>query len=529
MRPVMLDMNGFASFREPAQVDFADADFFALVGPTGSGKSTVIDAMTFALYGSVPRWGRKGMVSLALAPTIARGTVKLVFDVEDQRYVVARELRRAGGQVSQRAASLERLSDPRGLAQPGDPTEILARDLSGVTDAVERLLGLSYDDFCQCVVLPQGQFASFLHAKASERQEILLRLLGAEHYRQMMERANQRASIAAQRADTLTETVTTLADATPEAEEAARAAETTLAALARRVEAARPQIQAAGNELTAAEADLTRLENERTALAAVRIPDGAAALDANLNASRTAHDQAQAAERLAEEADRVSREALAGGPQRAPLELARQRRSERDGHMARLASLEDDAARLSALSGQAEATVGDASASLEELRGQRDEAARSADAAKQREHDLSAEHAALTAVVVPDRTDQLDKRRQDAADAVRQTSAALNDAEQADSEARAARNSAVAQGPLEQALRDLRELGDLIAGMAPARARLEQARAQRASADTALESAETARELRQRDVDEARRAHVVADLRPLLITGQACPVCEQQS
>ena len=94
MRPILLDMNGFASFREPTQVDFTDADFFALVGPTGSGKSTVIDAMTFALYGSVPRWGRKGMVSLALAPTMARATVKLVFEIEDQRYVVARELRR---------------------------------------------------------------------------------------------------------------------------------------------------------------------------------------------------------------------------------------------------------------------------------------------------------------------------------------------------------------------------------------------------------------------------------------------------
>ena len=73
MRPIMLDLRGFASFRDEAHVDFGDADFFALVGPTGSGKSTVIDAMTFALYGSVPRWGRKGMVSLALAPTVARG------------------------------------------------------------------------------------------------------------------------------------------------------------------------------------------------------------------------------------------------------------------------------------------------------------------------------------------------------------------------------------------------------------------------------------------------------------------------
>ena len=79
MRPIVMDIHGFASFRDATRVDFTDADFFALVGPTGSGKSTVIDAMTFALYGSVPRWGHKGLVSLALAPTVARGTVKLVF------------------------------------------------------------------------------------------------------------------------------------------------------------------------------------------------------------------------------------------------------------------------------------------------------------------------------------------------------------------------------------------------------------------------------------------------------------------
>src|SRR5258708_33132941 len=135
MRPIVLDMNGFASFREPARVDFTDADFFALVGPTGSGKSTVIDAMTFALYGSVPRWGRKGMVSLALAPTMTRGTVKLVFEVDRQRYVVARELRRAGTQVHQRAATLERLVAAPTVAAPGEPTPSTATDLCGGTAA----------------------------------------------------------------------------------------------------------------------------------------------------------------------------------------------------------------------------------------------------------------------------------------------------------------------------------------------------------------------------------------------------------
>ena len=286
MRPIVLDMNGFASFREAATIDFSDADFFALVGPTGSGKSTVIDAMTFALYGSVPRWGRKNMVSLALAPTTARGTVRLLFEVGGQRYVVARELRRMGSQVNQKAASLERLASPRGRGEQGEPTEVMAKDLAGVTDAVERLLGLSYEDFCQCVVLPQGQFADFLHATPKDRQEIMLRLLGAEHYRKMMMLANQRASDAARRAETLDETLASFADATGDAEAAARANETALAGLADRVDAAVPRINAAAAELAAAEADLARLEQDRAALAAVRVPGDVAALDAGLGAAR---------------------------------------------------------------------------------------------------------------------------------------------------------------------------------------------------------------------------------------------------
>ena len=81
MRPVLLEMTGFAAFREHTLVDFTGADYFALVGPTGSGKSTVIDALTFALYGSVPRWDNPRSVANALAPTQNRGAVRLVFDV----------------------------------------------------------------------------------------------------------------------------------------------------------------------------------------------------------------------------------------------------------------------------------------------------------------------------------------------------------------------------------------------------------------------------------------------------------------
>jgi DNA repair protein SbcC/Rad50 len=528
MRPIVLEMNGFASFREAARIDFTDAEFFALVGPTGSGKSTVIDAMTFALYGSVPRWGRKGMVSLALAPTTTRGTVKLVFEVAGQRYVVARELRRVGSQVSQKAASLERLTGPQGLAEPGEPpSEVLAGDLAGVTEAVERLLGLTYDDFCQCVVLPQGQFANFLHAKASDRQEILLRLLGAEHYKQMMVRANQRASDAASRAEALDATLASFGDATQEVQDAAAAAETALGRLASRVDAVTPLIHAAEQGRDAAEAELERLEADRAALAAVHIPADVATLDADLARARSALAGTERAEQDALDADAAARGALAGAPERAPLELARERRAERDRLAAGLPQDQSELAGLTGLSGQAEAAVQAAAAAQETTRAQRDAAAITAEAAGQRVHDLTATLATLTSVKIPNGIDGLDKRVQAAIAAGERALAALEAAEQADSDARSARDSATGPVPLEQARRDLRELAELAAARARALASRAKATAGKEAAQAALESAEAAREQRQRDVDEARRANVAAGLRPHLVAGDACPVCEQ--
>ena len=115
MRPVLLDINGFASYRTTATVDFRDADFFVLVGPTGSGKSTIIDAMVFALYGTVPRWDDRSAVAPALAPTANRAVVQLIFDVGGKRYAAVRDIRRGGGKtqsVTVREARLEQYLSP---------------------------------------------------------------------------------------------------------------------------------------------------------------------------------------------------------------------------------------------------------------------------------------------------------------------------------------------------------------------------------------------------------------------------------
>src|SRR4051794_17214844 len=196
MRPLRLDITGFAAFRDATTVDFAGADYFTLTGPTGSGKSTVIDAMTFALYGSAPRWGRENAIQYALAPTANRCAVRLVFDVAGQRYVVAREVRRSGKQISQKNPRLERYLDPAATGEPAadEPVESLTADARSVRQQVAELLGLDFDDFCTCVVLPQGDFATFLQASVAERQTILLKLLGARHYETIGRLANRRAA-----------------------------------------------------------------------------------------------------------------------------------------------------------------------------------------------------------------------------------------------------------------------------------------------------------------------------------------------
>ncbi len=483
--------------------------------------------MTFALYGSVPRWGRKGMVSLALAPTVARGTVKLVFEVDRQRYVVARELRRVGASVSQRSASLERLADPRGLAVPGDQTFPLAKDLDGVNETVEKLLGLRYEDFVQCVVLPQGQFAAFLHAKPSERQDILLRLLGAEHYRLMMMKANQRANVAAQRASTYGEELLGYADATAEAEQRARAAETALVTLGERVRAALPLIAARQGELTAAGERLRQSRTEQGALSALRVPDGTPALDADLAANRADLEARKAAERSAEEADGAARASLAAGPQRAPLELVRAHRAEQARHQAAIPDLAADVARLGTGAADAASAADTAAAALDGARVKRDEASRAAETAAERVAVLAAEHTRLTAVSVPGGIAELDERRTAAANAVTVAAAALEEAERADATARAARAAAAPEAPLAQAARDMGDLRILLGDLAGAARAVRQAAAAREAADGSLAAAEEERRQRQHELEETRRSDVVAVLRPHLVAGQPCPVCEQ--
>lgn len=186
MRPLRLDMEGFGTFAQPCGIDFGDVDFFALIGPTGAGKSTVLDAMCFALYGRVPRWGTG--IEYALAPSASSGKVRLVFTAANQIYVTTRVVKRgAKGKVTTSSAALERLASEVSVTDLDDVNNLIGVALAGsakaVTEQVERVIGLPFDQFTKCVLLPQGAFAEFLHSSAADRRKILENLLGYAIYR----------------------------------------------------------------------------------------------------------------------------------------------------------------------------------------------------------------------------------------------------------------------------------------------------------------------------------------------------------
>ena len=165
MRPISLTVEGLRSFRKPVTIDFADRNQLAIVGDTGAGKSSILDAITYALYRQTTfskQPNQELMNALAMQMRVV-----LTFAVAGETWIVTRALKRPSGDVASVTPTLRRVADD-GVALES------VEGAADVDDRIRRIVGLDGDAFLRTVVLPQGNFARLLIAdKPAERATVL--------------------------------------------------------------------------------------------------------------------------------------------------------------------------------------------------------------------------------------------------------------------------------------------------------------------------------------------------------------------
>lgn len=339
MRPVRLEIEGFTSFRDKTVVDFEDADLFVLTGPTGAGKSSVIDAITFALYGSVPRLDDRRAVAPVISQGALQARVRLDFSVAAKRYAAVRVARATKAGASTPEARLE--------DEVGNTLASSARELS---DRIEGILGLSFEHFTKSVVLPQGDFAEFLHEKSSHRQDLLVKLLGIDLYERLARRAGQRRSTSEAVAGNLERDIEQLEanGITDDSLKAVRQRANDLDLLQKRIQGCQPEMEALRGKVRSAEQREADAQKRLDALRTVRVPGGVAELAKQVaKANRDLVDTKKAHDHAMEER-RHRQDVLDELPQKADVRLTLRNyddlakaQTERDGAEADLAEAQE--------------------------------------------------------------------------------------------------------------------------------------------------------------------------------------------
>lgn len=221
MKPLRLSFSGLHSYRTMQEVDFnllGAAGLFGIFGPTGAGKSTILDAITLALYGSVERakGGKAGIInqleqSLYVSFTFALG--KEVWRVE-------REYRR-----EKNDPAAVRVQQARLVKLEPDGERAVASTATEVDAKVVEILGLRREDFTRAVVIPQGKFDAFLHLTAGERARMLEYIFNLGDYGDILaERAREVKATCEKKLEAVIGEEKALGDASPEAVARARAA-----------------------------------------------------------------------------------------------------------------------------------------------------------------------------------------------------------------------------------------------------------------------------------------------------------------
>ncbi|MBC6607334.1 AAA family ATPase [Hymenobacter sp. BT188] len=295
MKILRVRFSNLNSLRGQHEIDFShsplsDAGLFAITGPTGAGKTTILDAITLALYGQVPR--HEGGVEQVMSHGTGESWAEVEFQVNGRRY------RSKWGQYRARKKAEGKLQDSRMelSEEPSGPTDaaednwpIIESYKSKVPARVAELSGLEYRQFLRSVLLAQGEFTRFLKSTAGERAQLLEKITDTRKYSDISVFAFRKAKEEAQQVEVLR---TGLAGVTLLSNEEVSAIETEMAAIEQQAQtstAAQQKLQEALTWLTKLADLATRQQRAQTTLATLAAE---AETLAPLRQRLTAHEQA---------------------------------------------------------------------------------------------------------------------------------------------------------------------------------------------------------------------------------------------
>lgn len=190
MKPISLTIEAFGPYRDSVTLDFSalqDHSMFLISGPTGAGKTSILDAMVYALYGEPSGEVRKtDAIRSDFAEAERMTRVDFSFAIGDAQYRVERlpkqmvAKKRGTGMREQNASATV-------YEMKAGEWKVIATSAAAIRDTIQRIIGFRKDQFLQVVLLPQGEFRKLLVASTSEREELLHTLFRTELYRKLQE------------------------------------------------------------------------------------------------------------------------------------------------------------------------------------------------------------------------------------------------------------------------------------------------------------------------------------------------------
>ncbi|SFE51124.1 AAA family ATPase [Peptostreptococcus sp. D1] len=181
MKPIRLEIEGLNSYRKKQVIDFEaliSKGIFGIFGKTGSGKSTILDAITLSLYGNIAR-GTKEFINSNSEKASIEYEFQIGEGIDRNTYIVSRRFKRSSG-----ASKSTSRSDYVKLVKKDEMGNIIviADKVGDVNQAIKEIIGLEESDFLRSVVLPQGKFSEFLSLGGKDRRNMLERIFNLEEY-----------------------------------------------------------------------------------------------------------------------------------------------------------------------------------------------------------------------------------------------------------------------------------------------------------------------------------------------------------